>query len=283
MPIHIAEYKPHPAVVPHVELYWRGTFDPAEQSLLAQRVVPNGYVELIVHLGDAHCMLLRDGVWRRSPDHTLIGLYSEPYEVRFSQCVEVFGIRFKPEGWQPMIGLPAAELLAGHEDIANVMGPAHEDLCERIRDAADTAGMIAAADAWLLQRVSDLPGHRDYVHQAAELIRRAPAHVRLEDLPGLVCIGQRQLERAFKQRVGVSPKQYQRMQRLNRVNRLLQQGQHMDLTQVALACGFFDQAHFIREFRTFIGERPTRFLRDRDRYIVNPNAAYESDLPHKPI
>ncbi|MCW5899883.1 MAG: AraC family transcriptional regulator [Flavobacteriales bacterium] len=283
MPIHLEEFRPHAAVAPHVELYWRGAFDPAQEAMLTQRVVPNGYVELIVHLGDAHCMLWKDGAWGRSPMHTLIGLYSEPYEVRFTRRVDVFGIRFKPEGWQPMIGLAASDLIAGHGDIADVMGAAHADLCERIREARDTMAMIDAADGWFLRRIAGLPAQRDYVHQAAELIRRAPSNVRIEDLPGLVCIGQRQLERAFKQRVGVTPKQYQRMQRLNRVNRLLLQGRRMDLTQVALACGYFDQAHFIREFRTFIGERPGRFLRERDNYIVIPNAAYERDLPHEPL
>ena len=164
-----------------------------------------------------------------------------------------------------------------------VMGAAHEDLVGYVREASDIAGMIDQANAWILRRTIDAPYRRDHVHQAAELIRRAPSTLKIEELAGLVNIGQRQLERSFKQRIGVTPKQYQRMQRLNRVNRLLLQGRRMDLTEIAYACGFADQSHFIREFRLFTGERPNRFLRERDQYLVNADAAYEDDLPHEPL
>jgi AraC-like DNA-binding protein len=283
MPIGSLEYRPHEGARPYVEFYWRGTFAPGEEGLLSQRVVPNGYVELIIHLGDASCHLYRNGQWSSSATSILIGLYSEPYEVRFLNDVQVFGIRFKPEAWLPVLGIPASELCNGHEDLSMVMGVAHEDLVEHVREAADIAGMIDHADTWILRRTMDKPYRRDHVHQAAELIRRAPTTLKIEELAGLVNIGQRQLERSFKQRIGVTPKQYQRMQRLNRVNRLLLHGLRMDLTEIAYACGFADQSHFIREFRLFTGERPNRFLRERDNYLVNVDTAYEDDLPHEPL
>ena len=67
-----------------------------------------------------------------------------------------------------------------------------------------------------------------------------------------------------------------RLARLNEVNRILTNGRRLLLTDVSYICGYSDQAHFIRDFKHFTGESPTIFIREKDRYIVNPNSAEQS-------
>ena len=64
-----------------------------------------------------------------------------------------------------------------------------------------------------------------------------------------------------------------RLARLNEANRLLQKNELPGLTAIAFESGYADQAHFIRDFKQFTGEKPTVFLKERERFIVNPNMA----------
>jgi AraC-like DNA-binding protein len=62
-----------------------------------------------------------------------------------------------------------------------------------------------------------------------------------------------------------------RIARLNAVNRMLTKGHQLMLTDVSYACGYSDQAHFIRDFKHFTGESPKKFICKKEKYIVNPN------------
>ena len=64
-----------------------------------------------------------------------------------------------------------------------------------------------------------------------------------------------------------------RLARLNEVNRLLEKHRQLDLAAVAYESGYADQAHFIRDFKHFTGEKPTAFVRERGQFIVNANMA----------
>jgi len=112
-----------------------------------------------------------------------------------------------------------------------------------------------------------------YVNRAAELIRHSKG-IRIEDLPNLIFISKRQLEREFKSKVGISPKHYLRITRINEVVRLLDDNHTTDLSSVAYQCGYFDQAHFINDFKRITGEKPTIFVKGRNRFIANAGLAH---------
>ncbi len=274
MPVQLTEYPPSAYLSPFVEVFWQGRFNLAAQGLLRQQVLPNGYVELVIHLSDQHCALFKDNEWSKSPDYTVIGLYDQPFEVRFNNLVEVFGIRFKPEGIYNLFGLPAAEFYKTFDDMESVLGRAFRDYCLRLREAAAMRQRLGLTEVYLRRSLERRSGDElSYVNHAAEIIRRRGGEVRIEDLSREVFISQRQLEREFKQKIGLSPKLYLRISRLNAVHRQLQSGEALDFTQLTYECGYADQAHFIRDFKRFTGVQPTVFIRNRKFYIVNPQLA----------
>lgn len=269
----IKEYNPSMQLGAYVELFWFGQFNLNQTPLLSQRVVPNGYIELIIHLTDSHCELLLGRSYAKSPDYTLIGLFTAPYDVHFREKVRVFGIRFKPEGIYQVFGMPAAEIHAAFADMESFVGRKFRDYTGRIRDAGNVAEMIRLSEAYLLGNVTHRGLDLYYLNRAAEIIRRKRGVVSMGELAGQAYISPRQLEREFKQKVGISPKHYMRIARLNEVNRIITKGRPLLLTDVSYTCGYSDQAHFIRDFKHFTGESPKKFLRRKARYIVNPNAA----------
>ena len=267
------EYAPSLHLGAYVELFWFGQFNVAQTPLLSQRVIPNGYIELIIHLTDAHCELLQGRDYETSPDHTLIGLFTQPYDVHFRETVRVFGIRFKPEGIYHVFGMSASEIHAAFADMESFAGRNFREFTGKIRTSDSVGEMRRLSEEYLLGKVNRRRLDLSYLNRAAEIIRRKKGLISMEELAGKAYISMRQLEREFRQKVGLSPKNYMRIARLNEVNRILTKGRRLLLTDVSYKCGYSDQAHFIRDFKHFTGESPKKFLKERDRYIVNPNAS----------
>lgn len=263
----IQEYAPSVGLRDYVSCYWSGNFNARAVPDLAQSVVPNGTVELIVHLTDDHCELLSD-TWGPSPDHIVLGVYTEPYIVRFKRNVRVFGVRFNPDGFYTLFGIPPSKFLDRFEDMKDVVGKDFSAFCSRVRDCSTMEARIGLTDGFLtrnLYRQHSTP--HNYVQTAARLIRQNWS-LRMKELHDLIAISPRQLQREFKNQLGITPKAYMRLARMSAVHQYLRADGEVDLTTIAHASGFSDQSHFIREFHTLTGSRPGAFRKERDKFLV---------------
>lgn len=267
------EYKPCDSLRPFVELFWEGSFDAAPTGSMSMQMIPNGCLELIIHLNDLHCNLRQDDKWSQSPDYMIMGLFTKPFEIQFSGWVRVFAIRFKPEGLYNVLGVPASAFIEGYEDMTMVLGRDFRDFSNRLRELNDVGAMIRHTESHLVKCMQHNNLDLSYVNLAADLIRSTKG-LKIEDLSNRVFISQRQLEREFKAKVGISPKHYLRIFRINEVLRLLNNDQTIDLTSVAYYCGYSDQAHFINDFKKITGEKPSIFIKERGRFISNPGLAH---------
>lgn len=269
----VKEYKPSKNLNSFVELFWSGSFHADDSGKLSLQIIPNGCIELIIHLNDLHCDLQNTYGWGQSPDFMILGLFTRPYEVRFSGIVNVFAIRFKPEGFYNIFGVPASEFNERYEDMTLVKCNGFRDFSNRIREEKSIASMINRAENYLLKSLQDNKIDMSYVNFAAHLIRSTKG-IKINELSNKVFISKRQLEREFKSKIGISPKHYFRITRINEVLRLLNNNQEIDLTSVAYLCGYFDQAHFIHDFKRITGIKPTIFIKERGQIIASPGRAY---------
>lgn len=265
----ITEYQPGEALQPYVHSYWHGRFNLDNSKFFSQKVIPNGYIELIIHLSEKHCFLYQSTEWSQSPSYTLIGLFTKPYEVNFHEYVRTFGIRFKPEGIYNLFGIPAVHFSEDYIDMECVLNRSFSTFTNHLTDQKDIHGMIDLANAYLQKNLSMNNINYYYLNRAAEMIRNTNGMMRIDDLISNVFISNRQLEREFKDKMGISPKYYMRIARLNAANRLLQDVENENLTMISYDSGYADQAHFIREFKTFSGISPKKFLKGKKDFIVN--------------
>lgn len=269
MSIQVTEYKPVQYLQPYVEQFWKGSFNTTGEPELKQRVVPNGFLELIIHLSDHHCDLPAKGRWSQSPNYTIIGLYTRPYEVRFSDLVDTFGIRFKPEGIYNLFGIPASLFSESYDDMELVLGNSFREYCAKMKESVNIQERLRLTEQYLLKQLEKNNAELNYVNYAAEIIRKSDKFSKIEELPGKVYVSLRQLEREFKKKIGTTPKRYMRIARLNEVHRKLDENKELELTKIAFDCGYSDQAHFIRDFKNIMGVNPTIFIKNRNQFIVN--------------
>jgi len=263
----VREYRPSEFVAPYVECYWSGLFNIQNQEDASFSMVPHGFMELIVHLEEHYCQLPGDDGYGETPDYMIIGLSIQATDVRFKSAVPVFAIRFKPEAAHLLFRTSAAEVFNKFEDSDLVMPRSFRDCCDRIREAGNTEERIRLAEEFILS-VTDPANHRDdYVVRALNLIRNSEL-TSIDEISDKLYISRRQLERKFNEVVGVRPKQYMRLARINRVMRSLSTNNDITLTSVAYHCGYYDQSHFIRDFKKITGINPRTFFKHSDNYVT---------------
>lgn len=271
MNIQVTEYKPSYPLSSYVHSFWTGVFNVSRDKNFSQLVVPNGYIELIIHLTEDHCALTKNNKqWDNSPDHTLIGLYTQPYEVKFSNLVNTFGIRFFPEGIYNLFKVPPAKIIGTYEDSEDVFGKPFREFCDRIKDKNNTTNLIAYAEQVLLRKLEENQNDHDYIKKAATIIRNHQGMLTQSELMSKVPISERQLQREFKNRIGITAKKYMRIARMNAIQKYMQQADSFDFSFLTYEYGFADQSHFIREFKRLTGNSPRSFRNKENDYIINP-------------
>lgn len=269
MHIAVSECATIPVLKPYIESYWFGYFNVHSLSDFNQQVLPNACIELIVHLTEDHCSLKKkDHSYTASPPFTLIGVYQKPYNVKFHKKVATFGIRFYPDGFRNIFGVPPAEFLSSYEDGVDVIGMEFNSFCTRLTALDDHSKRIDCANQFLTAQLMKHKQENDFTHLAMQLIRRNAGMINFEELTKQVPLSIRQLQRVFKNNYGLRISDYMRITRLNAINKYMLE-QPASLTELAYKMDFTDQSHFIREFKNYTNIAPRQFLKCKEDYIVN--------------
>ncbi len=186
----------------------------------------------------------------------VFGIMRGRVERRLSGRGRVFGVKFRPGGFQPLLGGPVSRLTGTALTLRQAFGEPG-DIEDRILAAgADAAGAIAAIETFLRAR---LPSPDPAVVRIGALIDRIVADrsiLRVDDLAAIAGVGTRALQRSFNRYVGVGPKWVIARYRLHEAAERLAAGGPVDLAQMAQDLGYFDQSHFIRDFRQLVGRAP---------------------------
>lgn len=185
----------------------------------------------------------------------------------FMGRVELMGVQFHEGGAYPFLGIPLIEL-RNRRNLLDVLGAAELlPLHSRLHEARTAPARFDLLQKWLERRLS-LGVQRDAVVPASlAKLRRGIAQLSNGDavpsIPALaddLAASQRHLERLFRSQVGMSPKLYLRVQRVEAA-RLALKREWQSNTRLAAALGYYDQAHFIRDFRSIVGITPYAYMK----------------------
>lgn len=232
--------------VSHI-LAYRETI-PAGSEIL-ERVLPDGALRLIVEFGDA-------------PTVRVLGASAAPVLLRLQGRLEGLSLTLRPGAAAALLGLPAGELTGQVLPLDSLWRGAGAELGERLGTSQGDTARLTMLQAFLQRR---LPGptitSRPAVMQALQLIDRSEGHRPLREIAAAVGIGERRLQQLFQLDVGLSPRAWGRLARLQAcLRRLRLQGTTPGWADLALDSGFYDQAHLAKEFRALCGLSPTEFL-----------------------
>jgi AraC-like DNA-binding protein len=234
---------PPPRLDSFVELFWYWEGYPTPRG--RERLLPIGTSELIIDLAGS--------------ESVLVGPHSEPTIIERSEDEAVIGVHFKPGGAFPFLGMPADELTNQTVMLEDLWGPvAAADLRDQLAAAPTTAARFSLLERFLTRDVAWHPA----VAFAVDEICRDPGSA-VGDIADRAGVSRRRLADVFREQVGLTPKVFGRIRRFQGVLQRIGDAPAVDWSETALACGYFDQAHLIRDFNEFCGMTPATWLISR--------------------
>ncbi len=195
----------------------------------------------------------------RAPRAAITGLWDTVRTHAHSRDHAVVIVGFTPIGAAALLRQPLEEFANATTDLDAVLGdPVGVDrLNDQVAEAADHGQRFRLVEDFLVARVGDTQPD-SLVAAAVALIERTQGMVRIEELVRRIGLSHSALERRFRRRVGASPRRFASLVRLRNVVRLGEAG--TDLTTIAHAAGYYDQSHFIKDFKQFTGQAPGSFF-----------------------
>ena len=239
----LARRDPSPALARFVERYWIVRWDLRDAEPYAQETLPFPCVNLVF------------GTHRPG----LFGVPDERFVARLDGAGWVVGVKFRPGGFRPFWPDEIASLTDRELAIGAAFGDRGVAIDRAVHDAPDDDLRLARIEAFLAA-VAPAPDPRiDDVARAVELAQAEPALARVDELAARAAIPVRTLERLFRAYVGVSPKWVIRRFRVHEAAARAGDGAALDWAALAHELGYFDQAHFIRDFKAQVGRTPAEY------------------------
>jgi AraC-like DNA-binding protein len=245
-----------------VEHYWRVRWDLRGREPYAQHTLPHPSVHLVVEAGRSEVVGVTTG--------------------RFTRVLEgrgrAFGVKFRPAGFRPLLGSSVSPLTDRTTPVAEVFGAAGEALAERVLGLRDDSRLVEAAEAFVRSRHPAPDPNVATVNRAAERIMADRTITMVDQVVEATGIGKRRLQRLFADYVGVRPKWVIQRYRLHEAAERLADGGDVDLARLAAELGYFDQAHFAKDFKAIVGSPPNRYSRT----VTRARGAAPGGAAHQP-
>jgi len=228
------------------------------------RALPRGAVTVIFDVGQRQQLhfYAANGKTRLSvPPAFITGSHTASYVSNIAAGEPVMAIHFRPGGAFPFLGIPLGDIEDRYIGIDEVWGSDGRDLHERLIETRSAEARFALLEEFLLSRPWLSADRQPAVIAAMVAIENNPS-IRMADIHDQVGMSTTRLIGLFRAEVGLSPKAYARVRRLQAALRLLGAGP-VGGADVAAEVGYFDQAHFVRDFESFTGMTPTQYSRQR--------------------
>ena len=197
-----------------------------------------------------------------TPTLFLYGVGTKPSTMNYQAgAYTTLHVIFKPHALHSLWGLNAALVSNGAAELTEFSA---QPLNDQLMMAPDVQRQVALLTQFLLTQRARREQRDALIEESLRLIHRQIATISVQHLHQALHLSERQFERRFQQTVGITAQSYIRIKRFNEAVRLLKTGQQRNLTDIAHALHFYDQAHFIREVKAFAGMTPKQLAQKVD-------------------
>jgi AraC-like DNA-binding protein len=250
--------QPAPQLRPFVKVLWAS--DGRASPRGREYVSPTGGMHLVFRLAGPALRVYRSAQDEigQTIGHAIVGGARSGFYTKEAAPSVSVGALLEPGAAEALFGASAAEFAERHTALVDVWGRAARALNERLAEARGSDAQLALLEACLAAR---LPPVRALHPAVAQALGRLAAGERAGAVARACGYSHRHFVVLFKRAVGLGPKVYARVLRFRRALHLAARADRPSWPDIALAAGYSDQAHFVREFRSFTGVTPERYRR----------------------
>jgi AraC-like DNA-binding protein len=246
--------QPGPSLGRFVDSIW--LYDGYQPDHAEELHLPDASLQLVIDLRDSR------------PAAGIVGPSSRPYFLTTDCQFSVIGVQVRPGGAPAVLGSPVRAMLDQNIDLGEIWGPVAGELQERLRHATSPKTRLEIVDGFLSARVREYLAPAPALALAVQKLQRYANPGVVSHLARYVGLTPARFMQQFEDAVGLKPKLFQRLHRFQRAARLIHGGRERNLTCVALEAGYYDQAHFTRDFRSFAEMTPSAY---RERFGEHVN------------
>lgn len=253
-------YQPSSDLESLISCYWTLEIL-AESDAQKQRIIPDGTIEMAFILGDDIKRYTSGDEFVIQPRAMVLGQTIEPFYIEPTGYVNTFAIRFYPYGFANFVSMPIKDLANKETPIASLFGEKTANKLEqKIIEAKTNGERIEIIENFLLEKLNEKPTVDKIVKTTIDALLATNGSASISTILKEDLSKRRQLERNFIKQIGVSPKQLGKVIRLQTAIKMLLNKKEENLTDIAYESEYFDQAHFIKDFKEFTGINPKEFL-----------------------
>jgi AraC-like DNA-binding protein len=247
--------EPSPVASRAVECYW--VVGDEDTTPVKQKIIPDGFAEIIFHFGDPYRIQL-NSKWSRQGKSLLAAQIKGHFYLENTGVTEIVGIKLKPAAVTHLFDMPMKGTADSVRSVAAVLGRKGLTLEKAIRSEKDNLKRIEMADTIIAGLCSQYPASHP-IDRALEIIFAKKGMVAVADICKELSVGERYVEKLFQTYVGLSPKFFARIIRFSHIFQLIKD-KDPDWSAVVFEAGYYDQSHFIRNFKAFTGEDPSEYI-----------------------
>lgn len=244
-----------------VKCYW--TLESLKEKTPARNtIVPDGCMKLIFHYGDLYRHYPENEISQTLPRCFLIGQLTRPYVVEPTGITGTFFVCFHPNGFLPFTTIAIKEMENTAVTLKKLFGNDGQRIEQKILNANSTSEKINLVETFLLNQLTDEINAEHIVKSTVETILAANGQFSVNEFSQQNNVNRRQLVRKFSTAIGLSPKQLSKIIRIQATLKALLTKEVTSLTDLAYENDYFDQAHFIKDFKEFTGLTPKEFYKE---------------------
>ncbi|MEO1163561.1 MAG: helix-turn-helix transcriptional regulator [Chloroflexota bacterium] len=250
-------YIPKKPLSDYIEMmwYWKDYHPPHPR----ERILPSGMMEITISLSDVPFHITDDIETSCIRGAMVAGARSTPFIIDTRQPISILSVWFKPGGAKLFFGVPSDKLVNRHLSLESLWGSYANSLYSRLGEARSSLARFQLLEDALLYRLLNATERHRAVSYAIDIFRTAPQNTKIKDVVDSIALSSTRFIQVFREDVGMTPKQFCRVRRFQQVLKVMAGNKTINWVDLALSCGFYDQSHFINEFRQFAGIKPTAY------------------------
>jgi AraC-like DNA-binding protein len=238
-----------------IECYWIVEDD--DTTPVRQKIIPDGFTEIIFHFGD-HYRINLGGKWQRQSTSLFAGQIKGHFYLENTGATNIIGIKLKPAAVAHLFGVSMKPYTDRVVDLKQVVGRKMKSLDASLRKSTADNERLRLVEDFFSEQCETYP--KDHpVDRALEMIFARKGMIPVSDICSELSVGDRYIQQLFSKYVGLSPKFLARIVRFSYIFQVIKE-KNPDWAGVVYQAGYYDQSHFIRNFKAFTGEDPTEYI-----------------------
>ncbi len=227
-------------------------------SAYSHRIIPNGLIELTFYIGKR----ANSPTMPMSDNSIIQGQISKYYDLEINNDFDILSISLYPHAVSRMVKIPISELYNSVISLRDLIGDISH-IEEKLEATSSFEERVIIAETFIEQllNIKETENSRR-VFEAVSMINYG-GDVSIDHIAKRVCLNRKTFEKVFKETIGISPKAFINIVRVQRAIHL-KCNDDMNLTELSYHCGYFDQSHMIYDFKKQTGLAPSKFFKGND-------------------